>query len=648
MSDTTYSLILDGTVKAEADHAEAVAQLAKRLRLSTEHANKYLAGTANVIKSGLSQTQARLYEKVLQTSGIVCEIMAENDPDAIIQRLTPTSYQVILAGTISDTTDYDTALKQLCQQLYLSPEQGSQLLSGISSIAKSGLTEQQAQTLSENLNQQGINSSFKIDDGESLALPQRYQIMITGEFKSGTDQQQAKQQLAQHLRLSDDHIDKILASPNFVIKSGLSEQQANAHAQVIQSYGIHCNIQTQAELSDETENSQEQGYRLILTGELELGTDKVEAQNKLAEIFCLSPSHAEKLLSGMVSTLKSGLPQNQADHYQQRLATVGIKSIVQDAANPDANPIPKPDNKKFTLDFDPEQLSLEATEEEAEHIVPQGKANFLSDADNEEPDQEIQAAPPPAEPQGKANFLSDADNKEPKDNKQEETTAQQETAKSKANFITDNDYDDKEQNAITSEADSANTDNDLEREIMQQLQQAEMQDSQDKLSNADTKKDNTQKLFIIGIATALVLTLAVVLWAVLNKSDSDTPTQTSENKASQAQTEQQQRLQQRQAIKKSLIANLAKMQALHYKKHQQYADTGIALIDSYWKQFYTLEEVKIARQLTSLYVDVQLTRTGFVIGYAINDQRWHIYTEKGDLGERECDALAYELVKCIQ
>lgn len=80
MSDRTYKIILEGTVKAGAERTSVVEQLARLFRKDSHTAEKLLAGKPRIIRRHVDHPTALKYQKVLETAGAEARIEPEDEP----------------------------------------------------------------------------------------------------------------------------------------------------------------------------------------------------------------------------------------------------------------------------------------------------------------------------------------------------------------------------------------------------------------------------------------------------------------------------------------------------------------------------------------------------------------------------------------
>jgi hypothetical protein len=79
MSDRTYKIILEGTVKEGVDRSGAVAQLAQLFKKDAQTAEKLLAGKPRIIRRHVDHPTALKYQKVLEGAGATARVEPEDE-----------------------------------------------------------------------------------------------------------------------------------------------------------------------------------------------------------------------------------------------------------------------------------------------------------------------------------------------------------------------------------------------------------------------------------------------------------------------------------------------------------------------------------------------------------------------------------------
>lgn len=88
MSDESYNVILQGTIREGYDRGEAVAALSRAFNQDERITERLLSGRPRVVKKGLDLATARMYQQALDRMGVVCVIEAESpaaglEPDRV-------------------------------------------------------------------------------------------------------------------------------------------------------------------------------------------------------------------------------------------------------------------------------------------------------------------------------------------------------------------------------------------------------------------------------------------------------------------------------------------------------------------------------------------------------------------------------------
>ena len=80
MTDRTYRIILEGTVKGGVDRSKVVAQLAQLFRKDSRTAEKLLAGTPRIIRRHVDHPTALKYQNILERAGAAARVEPEVEP----------------------------------------------------------------------------------------------------------------------------------------------------------------------------------------------------------------------------------------------------------------------------------------------------------------------------------------------------------------------------------------------------------------------------------------------------------------------------------------------------------------------------------------------------------------------------------------